>query len=61
MLKLEELLTCRRIMNYEGCNIEYTTGLNEVYVNPSDCLYVIQNMFSNNFGYVNDLRDLVYL
>lgn len=61
MLKLEEVLTCRRMINYEGFGLEYTTGLTDVFVNASDCVAIIQNKFTNNFGYVNDLKDIVYL
>ena len=61
MLNLNDVLTCKRIMEYEGCVIEYTTGLNDVYLNPQDCLYVMKNVHGNHFGYMQDMEDLVYL
>ena len=61
MLNLNDVLTCKRIMEYEGCVIEYTTGLNDVYLNPQDCLYVMKNVHGNHFGYIQDMEDIVYL
>ena len=61
MLKLNDVLDCRRVMEYKGAVIEYTTGLNEVYVNPQDILYVIQNVHVGEFGYLQSMEDLVYL
>ena len=43
MLNLVDVLTCKRIMVYEGSMIEYTTGLSgEVYLNTQDILHVLQ-------------------
>ena len=61
MLKLNDVLDCRRMMEYQGAVIEYTTGLNEVYINAQDVLYVIQNIHSGDFGYLQTMEDLVYL
>ena len=59
-LNLKDVLECKRIMNYGNVFIEYTTGLDAVYVNPQDVLYVMQNVHKE-FGYVQTLEDLVYL
>lgn len=59
-LNLKDVLECKRIMTYGNVFIEYTTGLDVVYVNPQDILYVIQNVHSE-FGYVQTMEDLVYL
>jgi len=61
MLKLNDVLECRRMMEYKGAVIEYTTGLNEVYVNAQDILYVMQNVHSKDFGYLQSMEDFVYL
>lgn len=62
MLNLNDVLTCKRVMDYQGYDLEYTTGLcDEVYLNPDHCLAIIQNLHSNNFGFVNYMEDLVYL
>ena len=61
MLKLNDVLDCKRMMEYKGAVIEYTTGLNEVYVNPQDILYVLQNIHNGEFGYLQTMEDLVYL
>lgn len=62
MLNLADVLNCKRVLNYHGMDIEYTTGLgNEVYLNPQHCLNIIQSMYSKNFGYVQDMEDFVYL
>ena len=52
MLKLNDVLDCKRVMEYKGAVIEYTTGLNEVYVNPQDILYVIQNIQIGKMRYI---------
>ena len=59
-LNLKDVFECKRIMNYGDVMIEYSSGLNNVYVNANDILYVMQNVH-NNFGYVQSLEDLVYL
>ena len=59
-LNLKDVLECKRIMTYGNVFIEYTTGLDAVYINPQDVLYVMQNVH-NEFGYVQTLEDLVYL
>lgn len=62
MLNLNDVLTCRRVMNYEGYCIEYSTGLcGEVYLNTVNCFSVIQNLYSNNFGYIQGMDDFAYL
>ena len=61
MLRLNDVLDCKRVMGYKGAVIEYTTGLNEVYLNPQDVLYVIQNVHNGEFGYLQTMEDLVYL
>ena len=33
MINLNDVLTCRRVMEYQGFGIEYTTGLDDVFVN----------------------------
>ena len=59
-LKLNDVLGCKRIMNYGNVIIEYTTSLDTVHLNPQDVLYVIQNVH-NEFGYVQSMEDFVYL
>ena len=59
-INLKDVLECRRIMNYGDVVIEYTTGIDSVYVNANDILFVMQNAHSE-FGYVQTLEDLVYL
>lgn len=61
MLRLNDVLDCKRVMGYKGAVIEYTTGLNEVYLNPQDVLYVLQNVHNGEFGYLQTMEDLVYL
>lgn len=58
-LNLNDVLTCRRVMVYEGSWIEYTTNLSEVYVNPYDCFKLMVNI--NHFGYLQNLDDLAFL
>ena len=58
MLNLVDVLTCKRIMVYDGSKIEYTTGLSgEVYLNTQDILYVIQRETST----VEYMDDLLYV
>ena len=58
MLNLVDVLTCKRIMVYDGSKIEYTTGLSgEVYLNTQDVLYVIQRETST----VEYMDDLLYV
>lgn len=59
-VNLKEILECKRVMNYGDVVIEYTTGLDAVYVNPQDILFVMQNIH-NEFGYVQTIDDLAYL
>ena len=59
-VNLKDVLECKRIMNYGDIVIEYTTGIDAVYVNANDILFVMQNAHSE-FGYVQTLEDLVYL
>lgn len=59
-INLKDVLECRRIMNYGDVVIEYTTGIDSVYVNANDILFVMQNVHKE-FGYVQTLEDLVYL
>jgi hypothetical protein len=59
-VNLKDILECKRIMNYGNVVIEYTTGLDAVYVNANDVLFVMQNIH-NEFGYVQSLEDLVYV
>jgi hypothetical protein len=59
-VNLKDILECKRIMNYGNVVIEYTTGLDAVYVNANDILFVMQNIH-NEFGYVQSLEDLVYV
>ena len=59
-VNLKEILECKRVMNYGNAVIEYTTGLDVVYVNPHDILYIMQNVHSE-FGYVQTLEDFVFL
>lgn len=59
-VNLKDILECKRVMNYGNVVIEYTTGLDAVYLNPYDILYVMTNVH-NEFGYVQTLEDLVYL
>lgn len=59
MINLNDVLTCRRVMEYQGVGIEYTTGLNDVFVNSND-IFVLSQSF-NNFGYLQSLEDFVYL
>jgi hypothetical protein len=59
-VNLKEILECKRVMNYGDVVIEYTTGLDAVYVNPQDILFVMQNVH-NEFGYVQTIDDLAYL
>ena len=60
-LNLVDVLTCRRVMDYQGICIEYTTGLDEVYVRAQDCYTVMVNSKVDNFGYVQSLDDLAFL
>lgn len=59
-VNLKDILECKRVMNYGNAVMEYTTGLDAVYLNPYDVLYVMTNIH-NEFGYVQTLEDLVYL
>ena len=59
-VNLKEILECKRVMNYGNAVIEYTTGLDTVYVNPYDILYIMQNVHSE-FGYVQTVEDFVFL
>ena len=59
-VNLKEILECKRVMNYGDVVIEYTTGLDAVYVNPQDIVFVMQNVH-NEFGYVQSIDDLAYL
>lgn len=59
-VNLKDVLECKRIMNYGDIVIEYTTGIDAVYVNANDILFIMQNAHSE-FGYVQTLEDLVYL
>lgn len=59
-VNLKDVLECKRVMNYGNTLIEYTTGLDAVYLNPYDVLHVMTNVH-NEFGYVQTLEDLVYL
>lgn len=59
-VNLKEILECKRVMNYGDVVIEYTTGLDVVYVNPQDIVFVMQNVH-NEFGYVQSIDDLAYL
>lgn len=60
MLNLSDVVTCKRVMNYKGLDLEYTTGLSgEVYLNAQHCLNIVQS--ENQFGYVQDMDDFVYL
>jgi hypothetical protein len=61
MLNLKDVLECKRVMGYNGAVIEYTTGLNTVYLRTEDVLYVMQSIHSNEFGYLQTMEDLVYL
>lgn len=62
MLNLTDVLTCRRVINYEGYCLEYTTGLcGEVYLNATNCFSIVQNLYSNNFGYIQGMDDFAYL
>ena len=60
-LNLNDVLTCRRMMDYQGICIEYTTGIEEVYINAQDCFNVMVNSKGDNFGYVQSLDDVVFL
>lgn len=60
-LNLSDVLTCRRVMDYQGICIEYTTGIEEVYINAQDCFNVMVNSKDDNFGYVQSLDDVVFL
>ena len=60
-VNLKDVLECKRVMQYNGAVIEYTTNLNGVYVNTQDIFYIIQNVHRNEFGYVQTLEDFVYL
>ena len=59
-VNLKDILECKRVMNYGDVVIEYTTGLDAVYVNPQDIVFVMQNVH-NEFGYVQSIDDLAYL
>lgn len=62
MLNLTDVLKCKRVLNYHGMDLEYTTGLgNEVYLNPQHCLNIIHSLYNKHFGYVQDMEDFVYL
>ena len=60
-LNLNDVLTCRRMMDYQGICIEYTTGLEEVFINPQDCFNVMVQSKGDNFGYLQSLDDVVFL
>ena len=60
-VNLKDVLECKRMMNYNNAVIEYTTSLDGVFVNSQDMYYVIQNYHSNEFGYLQNIEDLVYL
>ena len=60
-LNLNDVLTCRRMMDYQGICIEYTTGLEEVFINPQDCFNVMVQSKDDNFGYLQSLDDVVFL
>ena len=55
MLNLVDVLTCKRMMVYDGSALEYTTGLSgEVYLNTQDILHVLQRETST-IEYMDDL------
>lgn len=60
-LNLVDVLTCKRVMDYQGICIEYTTGLDEVYVKVYDCYNVMINVKGDNFGYMQSIDDLAFL
>ena len=60
-LNLNDVLTCRRVMDYNGMLIEYTTGLDEVYVSANDCLNVMINSRADNFGYIQTIDDMAFM
>lgn len=60
MLNLSDVITCKRVMEYKGVELEYTTGLSgEVYLNAQHCLCLVQS--DNQFGYIRDMEDLAYI
>ena len=61
MINLTDVLTCRRVMVYEGIAIEYKTGLDEVTINPKDCVDVMISSKVDSFGYVQSLEDLAFM
>jgi hypothetical protein len=61
MIRLNDVLDCKRMMMYKNAMIEYTTDLNGVYVNPQDILYVMQVVHNGEFGYLQTIEDFVYL
>lgn len=60
-LNLNDVLDCRRVLEHKGCIIEYTTGLNNVYLNVQDVLYTMHNAHMNVFRYCSTMEDLVHL
>lgn len=57
---LADVLNCIRVMNYNGNNIQYITGISsgDVQLSALDCFEVLKND-TRSIGYVVDLTDFV--
>jgi hypothetical protein len=57
---LNDVLSCKRVMDYKGISIEYTTDLDGVKVDPYAILAIMQNVH-REFGHLKSIDDLAYV
>lgn len=57
---INDVLSCRRVMEYKGVTIEYVTDIDGVKVNPYDMMTLMQHVF-RDFGHIQTIDDLAYL